>query len=388
MFTDSALPILNGVSISVDALVRELRHQGHSVHVFCARFPDWTDEDPNVYRFRAIRTPWAPEYPLAYPPHWRMLRKFRRHTFDVVHTHTPFILGMVGLRWAQSHEIPVVSTYHTLYDRYAHYLAAFPRRYARYRIAKHTHFFFNSADRVVTPSAASERWLRRHSVTSPIHVIPTGIPRGAAHDRSEARRALGVHPDERLLLSVGRLAKEKSLDVLLAAVALVMRDDPSVRLALVGDGPVRPEILRRARELGIGDRLRLPGLLPREEVDRWYAAADLFVFASVTETQGLVVEEAMRYGLPAVLRAGGGAGLAVEPGVNGLLVRNPEPAALAGEIARVLADDALAARLGAGARRTAAEGGVERMAERMTEVYRLAMGDRAAERMEARVSFR
>src|SRR6185295_6790654 len=131
------------------------------------------DPDPNTYRFHALETPIARQYPLAIPPFFPMLRKFRRHTYDLIHTHTPFTIGFVGMRWAESHGIPLVATYHTLYDRYIHYIPYFPRRYLRFKLAKHTNFYYNKVDHVITPSEAALRWLRRHSVTTPATVVPT-----------------------------------------------------------------------------------------------------------------------------------------------------------------------------------------------------------------------
>ena len=378
MFSDSALPVLNGVSISVDALVRELRDRGHSVHLYAPRIPGHRDEDPNTFRCRAVRSPWAPEYPLAIPPFYRSLRRFRQHEYDLVHTHTPFALGLAGLRWAESHDLPIVSTYHTLYDRYAHYLAAFPRRYARFRIAKHTNFYYNAVDRVITPSEASYKWLRRHSVVTETTVIPTGTPRRAFLDRAECRGSLGLPPELRTMLYVGRLAREKNLPVLLEMAARCFAVDSSLRLWLVGDGPFRAECAGIVRRLDIGDRVRFVGFVPRAEVDRYYAAADLFVFPSITETQGLVVQEAMAYGLPAVAIAGGGASSGIEPGVNGEVVRN-DPDDFARAVLRIFADETRHASLSAAALRSVRGHGLDEMAEEVIEIYQGAIRARNQE---------
>ncbi len=369
VFSDSALPILNGVSVSIAALIGELRHQGHSVHLFTARYPGYKDPDPNTYRCRAIETPISRGYPVAYPPFYRMLQKFRRHQFDVIHTHTPFFLGMVGYRWAESHDIPIVSTYHTLYDRYAHYFTLLPHRYVRFRIAKHTNFYYNHMDHVITPSEASLKWLVRHSVTTPTTVIPTGIPRGQMISRSEARQSLGIAPDEKIMLYVGRLAKEKNLELILEMAALVFAKDRSQRLWLVGDGHYRDECVALVRKLGIGDHVRFVGAVPRAEVDKFYAAADLFVFASITETQGLVVQEAMTYGLPAIAVLGGGASSSIIDGVNGYVVRN-DAATFAQTTLSVLHNDVLHARLSEQALRSVRNQGVEQMCEDVVGVYR------------------
>lgn len=368
MFSDSALPILNGVSVSIDALIGELRELGHSVHLFTAAYPNFRDPDPNTYRFPAAETPWTKGYPLALPPFYTMLRHFRRHKFDVIHAQTPFTLGFVGLRWAQSHGIPIVGSYHTLYDKYVHYIPFFPKRYVRFKVAKHTNFFYNSVDRVITPSDSAHKWLLRHSVRKPIDVIPTGVASARMLDRSEVRMRLGITPESRVLLYVGRIAKEKNMRLLFEAAALAFRRDPHLRFWLVGDGPYRPECVEHARALGIGDRVKFVGDVPRADVDQYYAAADLFVFGSTTETQGLVVSEAMAYGLPAVVTYGGGAGASVRHGENGLMVKS-DPLALAAAVVDLLGDDASYAAMSQAAGRSAQAYSSVDMARRVLNVY-------------------
>lgn len=385
LFSDSVLPVLNGVSVSVDSLVTELRNLSHSVHVFAPRYPGHTEHDPNTYRFRSLEVPFGKGFPIAYPPYWRMLRKFRRHDFDVVHAHTIGVLGFVGLRWAESHDLPIVATYHTLYDRYAHYAPAYvPRRYMRFKIAKHTNFYYNCVDHVITPSEASQRWLRRHSVATPTTVIPTGVRSPDDLDRAEMRRKLGMRPEQRVLLFVGRLAIEKNMETLLRAANYAMQQDESLRLWIVGDGPFRADCQLLVRNLAIGDRVRFVGFVARGEVDPFYAAADLFVFASVTETQGLVVQEAMSYGLPPVIVDGGGASAGVENGLNGVVVRN-DAIELGQAIIDVLSDDVRYARLSECAMRLAREGRSSAMAERVTEVYESVIARRGIVPAEQRV---
>lgn len=369
IFSDSVLPVLNGVSISIDALIGELRNQGHSVHVFCPRFPNHRESDPNTYRFRAMETPWTKGFPLAYPPFIRQLKKFRRHEFDVIHTHTIGILGFVGLRWAQSHEIPIVSTYHTMYDRYAHYIPLMPKRYMRFKIAKHTNFYYNSVDHVITPSEASKKWLLRHSVRTPITVIPTGASPRVHLDRSEVRQSMGIPPHHRVMLYVGRLAIEKNMETLFEMAKLAMSEDENLRLMVVGDGPYRTECQTITRSLGIGDRVKFVGFVPPTEVCRYYTAADIFVFSSMTETQGLVVQEAMTYGLPAICVIGGGAGSAIVEGENGLLVRN-DPGEFATATLQLLYDDERYTRMSAAAARSVRMNGTAEMCARVIDVYR------------------
>lgn len=379
VFSDSALPILNGVSVSIASLIAELRRLGHSVDIYTASYFRYQDPDPNTYRFPALQTPWTRGYPLAVPPFYPMLRHFRRHPYDVVHSHTPFTLGLVGLRWAQSHGIPIVSTYHTLYDKYSHYVPFFPKRYVRYKIAKHTNFYYNSVDHVITPSEAARRWLVRHSVRKPITVVPTGTPAGRMIDRAEARASLQADPEHRILLYAGRIAREKNMGTLIEGASEVLRQDRTAHLWLVGDGPYRRDCMEMVRRLGIGDRVRFVGFVPRDEVDRYYCAADLFLFASVTETQGLVVSEAMTYGLPAVVVQGGGAGASVVDGENGFLVRN-DAGQLAQRALQLLSDESLYARMSDAARRSVRSYTIADMVERVLDVYGCVLGlDRKGE---------
>lgn len=353
VFSDSYTPILNGVSVSVEALVDELRIAGHSVHVYTSRYPKHRDSDPNVWRFPSVKLPFFPQYPFAVPPFFPALRGFRKENFDIIHTHTPYTVGFVGLRWAESHGIPIVSTYHTLYERYAHYVPYFPKAYVRYKTAKHTNYYYNRVAHVITPSEAARASLVRQSVKTPIQVIPTGNPPVTRLSREKSRAQIGARDSEKALLYVGRMAKEKNIVLLLDAVSEVMKSNSDVRLWMVGDGPDRVAAQRHARAIGIGDRVRIVGALPREAVDEYYAAADLFVFASTTETQGLVIGEAMTHGLPSVAARGGGAADNIVDGETGIVVGSSVKQ-LSEAIAGVLSNPALLGRLGSNCRRYAA----------------------------------
>ena len=368
IFSDSALPVLNGVSVSIDALVRELRQMGHSVHIFTAAHFGYKDPDPNTYRFPAVETPWTKGYPLAFPPFYPLLTHFRRNRFDVVHTHTPWTIGFVGLRWAQSEGIPVVSTYHTHYDKYTHYIPFIPKRYLRYKIAKHTNYYYNAVHHVITPSEASARWLGRHSVHRPVSVIPTGNAPRQMLDRAELRLRMKVPADARVLLYVGRLAEEKNMGILFEAAAQVLDQDHRAVFWLVGDGPYREECAEIARSLGIGDRVRFVGFVDRHEVDAYYEMADVFIFSSMTETQGLVIQEAMSYGLPSVVVQGGGASSAIDNGVNGIIIGN-DAVQMADAVLNLLEDEACYVAISQEATRSSRVYSARDMTESVLKVY-------------------
>lgn len=335
--------------------------------------PGHIDQDPNLHRFRSIRTPWTTDYPLAAPPFYPMLREFRKHKFDLIHTHTPFTVGFVGMRWAESHEVPMVTTYHTNYDKYAYYMPFAPKRYLRYKIAKHLNYYYNRVSHVITPSEASKKWLLRHSIKTPIQVVPTGVPLPKMVNRAEARNKLSITPSQKVVLYAGRIAKEKNIGVLLDAMRIAFDQDPALYFLIVGDGPARAEYSAQASKIGIGDRVRFAGVVPREEMDEYYAASDLFAFSSMTETQGLVVVEAMTHGLPALVAQGGGAGEAVQDGVNGFLLRN-DPTEFAQNVIQLLSDDELYARLSNRAKQTGRDYSISAMTDRIVNVYEQVLG--------------
>ncbi|MER3496757.1 MAG: hypothetical protein C4320_08330 [Armatimonadota bacterium] len=209
------------------------------------------------------------------------------------------------------------------------------------------------------------------AVPHPATIIPTGIPRPQMLTRTQARDDLGISAAARVMLYVGRLAPEKNLDLLTKAASIVIKRDPSVRLIMVGDGPLRPHVTRLIRDLGIGDQVTLTGAVPRHAVDPYYAAADIFIFASITETQGLVLQEAMSYGLPPIAVVGGGASQAIRDGVDGLIAAND-----AEELARLaralLSDDARRLELATRAMESRSSNGIRAMTESMLQVYRRA----------------
>jgi len=373
IFSDSALPILNGVSVSIDALIDGLRERGHSVHLFTSGYPGHRDQDPNTHRFFALYTPFAKGYPLSLPPFYPLLPEFRAHKFDLIHTHTPFTVGFVGLRWAESHGIPIVSTYHTIYDKYTHYIPLFPNRFLRYKSAKHTNYYYNRVQHVITPSKFSKEWLSRHQINRPITVIPTGVPDPIVTPRDTSRTILKTNQDRVIALYCGRIAVEKNIDIIIHSIARLIPENPNLRLWIVGDGPARETYRRLARDLGIGDKVKFWGFIERDQIGTYYSAADLFIFASQTETQGLVIQEAMSYGLPCVLVGGGGADDTVIDGENGIITSSSAEE-LAAAAQKVISDPHFAQRLSACALGTYREHTISRMVDRIINVYNQTLG--------------
>ncbi|HWP30841.1 MAG TPA: glycosyltransferase family 4 protein [Fimbriimonadales bacterium] len=368
IFSDSFSPIINGVSVSIEGLIEELRKIGHSVHVFTSSYPNYTEKDPNVIRFRSIVTRYAKSYPLAIPPFSPFKKEFLHFRFDIVHTHTPFTVGLIGKSWAKQSQIPLVSTYHTLYEEYAHYVPFVPKRVVKFVIARITNSYYNQCAHIIVPSEIAKENLLKHKVIKPISIIPTGNPAPRKIPREEARTEIGAKGDAKLLLYVGRLAPEKNLILLFRALKRILAERKDVQLWLVGDGPDMENCKRTVRQIGIGDYVVFTGAVPRSKVDNYYAAADVFVFPSTTETQGLVIGEALSYALPVVAVKGGGASVMLENGETGFAVDN-ESHEFANSVLMLLSNPALWGRISTNARKSSRRWTFRDMAESVLEVY-------------------
>jgi 1,2-diacylglycerol 3-alpha-glucosyltransferase len=367
-FTDTYTPQINGVVTSIKLFTDALERQGHEVYIF-APTPRQPGDTARVVRIPSVPFAFQPEMRLAsiYSQHAYGL--VRRANLDIIHSHDPFAIGLFGLAVAKRFRLPYVHTYHTLYPEYVHYI--WETRFTRAMAERLSRDFCDQCDLVLAPSTKIQKALAEWGVTAPVELLPTGVDgaRFAATDRTAAtafRERFGIAGDDRLLTFVGRIGLEKNVDLLVEAIAQVKT--PGARLLIVGNGPYRAELDRHIASLGVADRVTFTGYLQRDEVAAAYAASDLLFFASLSETQGLVVAEAMASGLPVVAVQDLAVGDAVTDGVNGFLT--PErPEALAAAADRVLTDPSLRAAMGAESRRRADSLSIDRMADRLATLY-------------------
>lgn len=325
IFSESYEPVLNGVSVSITTLTRELKNLGHQVWVFAPRFKGHRDRESQVVRFPSFCTPVARDYPLAVPYLPGLTGRIRELELDVIHTHTPFMLGWLGLRLAKRLDIPIVSTNHTLYTEYAHYFPLAPRSATRLFITGMLKRYYQQCDAVIVPSGPVRELLRSYGIDVPIHVIPTAISLDLTRDpavRSQMRQEYGIPDNARVLLYVGRLAREKNLELLLNAFDILASKHPDIHLLIVGGGPYEPRCRSLANALRNAERVKFTGYVAREKVGRYYSVGDVFAFPSLTETQGLVVAEALCAGLPCVAVNAGGTPEMFVDGEDGMLARN------------------------------------------------------------------
>ena len=403
LFTDTYAPQINGVVTSVQNLKRGLEELGHTVTIVAPRHPKQVVER-NVIRLRSAAYRPQPEQFAAFPPSPRKILEFRRRKFDVIHTHG---LGMpvIALGVARFLGVPIVHTYHTRVRDYVHYAPMYAtlswlvdddRWYARgnrlsRRVSNLLHrrlevstqglaarvdtWFCNRCLEVIAPAAPIADELLDMGVRTPITVIPNGINLATLTAPSaDPYPTHGVPVGARRLLTVSRLGKEKSLEELLERFALILAVMPEAHLIVVGDGPERKALEQYAVSLRIRDAMTFTGYVSSAEVGRYYQHAEVFVFASVSETQGLVALEAAACGLPVVARNEMGVTQCVRNGQTGYLVDKDDAPAFAARTLELLRDSSLQAQFSAASTAFAAlEGSHKTMTGRVLEVYARAM---------------
>lgn len=379
MVSDVYFPRINGVSTSMQTFRQALRERGVQVDLIVPRYGDEASAD-GVVRVPGRPLPNDPEDRLL---SWKaMHRSVLSHAadYDLIHVQTPFVAHYAGVAAARKRGLPVVVTYHTLFEEYLqHYVPALPAAWLRGLARRFSRRQCNAVDAVVVPSSAMAARLKGYGVNTPLEVLPTGIPlaRLALGDGARFRAAHAIGPERPLALFVGRVAHEKNIGFLIEALVQAHRRCPSALLLITGDGPAKADLQRQAARLGIGDSVRFMGYLDRDtELPDCYAAADAFVFASRTETQGLVLLEALAAGTPVVaLAAMGTTDILVD--APGCLTPPDDPVAFGDAVGALLADPGLRASLAAQARPTAARWSDTEMAGRLAAFYRDLLASRA-----------
>jgi len=361
-FTEAWSPLVSGVTIATEALAAGLRARGHTVDVFAPRHPHQPDDEPGVRRLPSLRLPVPGWIPLGLPLAPRALKRLAAQNppYDIVHTHHPFTLGRAARALAKRQNAPLVATIHTQYEHYIHYWSPLWPAGGRALIRTLVRRFCNACDAVTTLAEGMSAILRGYGVTRPIVFIPNELGDADAFfdaDPAGVRDELGIGENEMLLLSVSRLAPEKNLRFLLDALAPLLRGDarnPPLWLVLVGDGPRRGALEKRAARLGIGSRVRFTGAVSHARgVPRLLAAADLFLLPSVSEVNPLTLREALAVGAPVVAVDSFSARAVLEDGRTGRIVASADPAVFCAAVADLLARPDARRRMAAAARKAA-----------------------------------
>lgn len=352
LFTDTYSPQINGVATVVQIMVRQFDALGHEAVVFAPAYPNQPLEDARkVWRFPSRKVRFHPESRLTWPYRRQLRAALAR--LDVIHSHTPFSMGLLAVWAARHYGLPHVHTYHTYFAEYRHYVPR-PIRPTRRMAERISRAFCNRCDLVLAPSQEMKTHLLQYGVCTPVEAMPFGIDLEAFQQPQQfrLRAALSLPPSTKLLLTAGRLGPEKNFQFVLDAFARIRKEYGDVVLAVAGDGPARSALEAQAQALGVSPGVRFLGYLERAQLIDAYRQADLFVFASKTETQGIVLLEAQAAGSPVVAIGEMGVRDVVAHGDSGLLV--PDDAAVFSKaVVDLLSDETQRRRFSAGARRLA-----------------------------------
>lgn len=331
LFSETYYPEINGVANSVYMLKTELEKRGHNVYVFTTTTPGAPEHEHNVFRVPSIPFIFITErrVGLFYQP--KLAHIIKKLNLDIIHTHTEFSLGIFGRIMAKELKIPIVHTYHTIYEDYTHYLTRFKAldRRAKAFARTYTKVCCNTVEQVIVPTEKTRELLTTYSVHKDISVIPTGIDLSkfdrsnfSADEVGALKKKYHISPEEKVMIYIGRVSQEKNIEEIIEAMPGYMKSRTSVRFVIVGSGPASEKLENMVKQLGLKDRFVFTGSQPWDSIGLFYQLGDVFVSASKSETQGLTYIEAMASGLPVVARQDKCLEDILEQGVNGYTFTN------------------------------------------------------------------
>lgn len=369
MMTNTYLPHVGGVACSVKAFAQEYRKRGQRVLIVAPEFPNTSEREHDVVRVPAIQNFNGTDFSVRLPIPGTLTRALTEFDPDIVHSHHPFLLGDTALRVAAKLNAPLIFTHHTMYERYTHYVPGDSPTMQRFVMDLATHYA-NLCDQVFAPSESIAAVLTERGVETPIKPLPTGVDvaRFANGDRERARQRYAIPPNAFVVGHVGRLAPEKNLPFLARATSSFLQRHRKAHFLVVGTGPSEDEVVQVCRRMKVDDRLHLAGVCKGQELVDAYQAMDVFAFASTSETQGMVLNEAMAAGVPVVALDAPGTREVVVDQVNGRLLSGQDTSAFVSALRWVACHDDVDI-LQSAARETANKFALGRCAERALKAY-------------------
>lgn len=372
--SDVYFPRINGVSTSIETFRKELRTLGHTVHLIAPDYLTPSSDESDILRVPSRRVPLDPEDRfMSFSRVMQHLDKFRSEQYDIIHIQTPFVAHYLGLKLSRLLNIPCIETYHTFFEEYLyHYVPVVPRKLMRMVAKRFSRHQGNSLHGMVVPSHPMLSILKNYGITTRAEVIPTGIEPESfvTGDRAAFRNRYHIPQNRPVLLFVGRVAHEKNIGFLLQVLTQVKKEIPDVLFVIAGEGPARESLELEVKQLGLGDNVMFIGYLDRHtELNSCYCAADIFIFSSRTETQGLVLLEAMAQGIPVVSTAELGTRDVLKEG-QGVWIAKEELGDFSEKIVKMLGDTDARNALSISGRDYAHGWSASKQAERMTEFYR------------------
>ena len=383
-FTNAYHPVISGVVRSVDSFRKALSQNGHNVFIFTHSAEDFVDTQPFIFRYPTIPIHLPSDFPATLPISPFIDRVFPILKPQVIHTHHPVLLGDTAANKAKTFHLPLVFTYHTNYQEYSHYFSISrekPSGLVKDTIEFWIADFIKNCQHMIVPTHTMKDQISRiYGIDNEdMSVIPTGIELEPFlnADRWTLRKNKNWDEEKKILISVGRLSKEKSFDKLLKAFALVHHEQPETLLILIGDGPEKENLISLAQDLNISAAVEFSGKQEFAKIPAFLKAADIFVFASTSETQGLVTIEAMAAGLPVVAVHATGTVDAVEDQKQGFLTAD-HPKALAEGILTLLKNKQKQKEFSEAALKRAAAYDMQALTQELEEVYRVSIQKKQA----------
>jgi len=371
--SDVYFPRVNGVSTSIETFRRNLRALGHTVHLIAPDYLTPSPDETDILRVPAHHLPFDPEDRfMKYGWVMQHLDKLRAEQYDVIHIQTPFVAHYLGTRLSRELGIPCIETYHTFFEEYLyHYIPLVPRSLMRFVAKRFSRHQGNSLDGMVVPSHPMLHVLKSYGITTHAEVIPTGIEPSSFIDGDGVafRKNYGIPQDRPVLLFLGRVAHEKNIGFLLKVLAQVRTEISDVLFVIAGEGPARESLEHEVKTQKLNDNVMFIGYLDRHtELNSCYRSADIFIFSSRTETQGLVLLEAMAQGVPVVSTAELGTRDVLRDGL-GVWIAKEELGDFSSKVVRMLRDADARATLSVSGREYARTWSASHQAERMIAFY-------------------
>ena len=380
IFTDTYNPVTSGVVTSINMLEQEMKKRGHEVFVFTTSKSIQPNDNQTLYMLNSIPLLIAKQYKNRIATFYsrEIAKQIKEIGLDIVHTQTEFSVGAFGKIISRKYDIPFIHTYHTMWEDYVHYISPLKGKNIRLKRLARTisRAFVRKAECVITPSNKTAKYLKYKCKVKnkPIYVIPTGIDIApfkssnfTEEERDNLKKSLGIKPNEKIILFLGRVASEKSIDVIMDIMPSIFEEHPDYKFLIVGDGPSKKDLEEQARKLNIDNNVIFTGKVPWNEVPKYYNIGDVFVNASITETQGLTFIEAMSAEIPVVAKYAPNLSEFIHTNKNGILVKKNSDFKKA--IIDVIENENLRKTLIRGGNETAKEYSIEVFGDKLEMLY-------------------
>ncbi|MEF9946674.1 MAG: glycosyltransferase family 4 protein [Lachnospiraceae bacterium] len=329
LFTDTYYPEINGVATSVYQLKKELEKKGHQVYVFTVSNPAVVENETHIFRMKSIPFPLFKERRVGLLSGNKWFQTIQSLNLDIIHTQTEFVIGHMGRLAAQKFHISHIHTYHTIYEDYTHYLKVPGNEKLKGIVRLFSKHCCERADYVVAPTDKVRSLLLGYGVKKSIHVQPTGIDLSkfghvSLNELEKLRNRFGITKETHVLLSIGRLSKEKNVREIIEQIPQLIQKDKHIKMLIVGDGPERENLQAYVSESNLSEYIIFVGEVPWKKIQNYYALGDIFVNASTSETQGLTYIEALAAGIPLLVKQDDCLKDVLQQGVNGYAFTNSE----------------------------------------------------------------